>query len=374
MRLTSFIAHASLPALLASGAWRARRPFAPCAGRAGGRPRALAPVGPPSSEAAAVGAGVRRKIDEKNCERCCCKLTAALLRSPLGPEVRDGREARRLVGPKSEGAKMMGRLSRVFPGAGKLLIAMAHVPALPGTPLYDSVGGLAAAIRQVHVDVDVLVDVGFDAVMFCNENDRPYQLNAGLEAAAYMARIVTECRPDAKPFGVDYLWDSRCGLAVAAATGAAFVRAVATGTWESDMGLWQTDAAGMLRERRRLGADETAILMNVTPEFASPVGARTPAQIAKSVVVSSLPDAILVSGAMAGAAPDLALVTEVRQGVPREVPVLLNTGAKTATIARYLSIVDGCIVGSELKVDGITWNPVDPDRAKRFVEQAKSVD
>jgi predicted TIM-barrel enzyme len=53
------------------------------------------------------------------------------------------------------------------------------------------------------------------------------------------------------------------------------------------------------------------------------------------------------------------------------VPVLLNTGAKAETIAQYLKFADGCIVGSSLKVDGYTWNPVDPDRAKRFVDAAR---
>jgi len=50
-------------------------------------------------------------------------------------------------------------------------------------------------------------------------------------------------------------------------TGAAFVRCVAAGAWESDMGLWQTDAAWLLRERRRLEVDTMAIIVNVTPEF-----------------------------------------------------------------------------------------------------------
>jgi uncharacterized protein len=53
------------------------------------------------------------------------------------------------------------------------------------------------------------------------------------------------------------------------------------------------------------------------------------------------------------------------------VPVLLNTGAKAETIVQYLKFADGCIVGSSLKVDGYTWNPVDPDRAKRFVDAAR---
>jgi len=45
-------------------------------------------------------------------------------------------------------------------------------------------------------------------------------------------------------------------------------------------------------------------MMNITPEFASPIGQRGPAEVARSAVVSSLADAILVSGPMAGAGPD----------------------------------------------------------------------
>jgi membrane complex biogenesis BtpA family protein len=267
---------------------------------------------------------------------------------------------------------LQGRLAEVFPKTAKPLIAMAHVPALPGTPLYDGAGGLEAAICSVRSDVEVLLDAGFDAVIFCNENDRPYQLNAGLEAAAFMTRVVTECRPEGQPFGVDYLWDSRCALAIGAATGAAFVRCVAAGAWESDMGLWQTDAAWLLRERRRLEVDTMAIIVNVTPEFASPIGARSAVEIARSVVVSSIPDAILISGPMAGSEPDLSVLADVYQAVSKDVPVLLNTGAKSATIAQYLESADGCIVGTDLKEDGYTWNRVDPERARRFIAQARS--
>lgn len=266
---------------------------------------------------------------------------------------------------------MTSRFRDVFPSVDRPLIAMAHVPALPGTPLYDAEGGVDALVEHVQRDVDLLVDAGFDAVMFCNENDRPYQLHAGPEASAVMARVVTECRPRTIPFGVDYLWDPSIALATAVATGARFLREVVSGVWESDMGLWTTDAARTLRERRRLDAGDTAVLMNISPEFASPLGTRGFAQIARSTVTSSLPDGILVSGPMAGAGPDPETLREVREAVPDEVPVLLNTGARAETISEMLTIADGCIVGSSLKVDGHTWNPVDADRARRFVDAAK---
>ena len=63
---------------------------------------------------------------------------------------------------------------------------------------------------------------------------------------------------------------------------------------------------------------------------------------------------------MAGAGPEPPMLREVREAVPEEIPVLLNTGARAETIARMLEVADGCIVGSSLKVDGYTWNPVDP--------------
>lgn len=254
----------------------------------------------------------------------------------------------------------------------KPVIAMAHLPPLPGTPLYDEKAGVAGLVDAVRRDLQILLDSGVDGVMFCNEGDRPYALQAGPEGVAVLARVVTELAPDDRPFGVDFLWDARAALAVAAATGASFIREVTTGVYESDMGLWNTDAAGLLRERRRLGAERVAVLMNVTPEFASPLGRRTVAQVARSAVVSSLADAILVSGPMAGAEPELDVLREAKDAVNGAVPVLVNTGAKSTNVRDFLAVADGTIVGSDLKADGDTWNPVEQARVTRFLEAARS--
>lgn len=265
----------------------------------------------------------------------------------------------------------MTRFRTIFPDTDQPLIAMAHVPALPGTPLYDG-AGMGAIIEHVRRDVDALVAAGFDAVLFCNENDRPYELEGSPASAAFMARVVTECRPDSVPYGVDFLWDPRIALAAAVATDASFIREVTTGVWESDMGLWNTNCAETLRQRRYLDREDLGVFMNITPEFASSLGSRSAPQVARSTVVSSLADAILVSGPMAGSQPDVEAVAAVRESVPEEVPVLLNTGARAGTIAAFLQHADGVIVGSALKVDGYTWNPVDPERAADFVRAARS--
>jgi hypothetical protein len=187
-----------------------------------------------------------------------------------------------------------------------------------------------------------------------------------------MSRVITELRPAGRPFGADFLWDAKAAMAIAAATGAAFIREVVTGVYESDMGLWAPDAAALFRYRRAIGAEHIRVFANITPEFASPLGNRSAAQRARSAVTSSLVDAILIAGPMAGAAPDLSLLAEAKEAVAGAAPVLLNTGARAETIGEYLKVADGVIVGSSLKVDGHTWNPVDPARVKAFMAAVRS--
>ena len=65
---------------------------------------------------------------------------------------------------------------RVF-GEGKPVIGMVHLGALPGTPLYDADKGLAGLLDSARRDLLALQAAGFDAVMFGNENDRPYEFD-----------------------------------------------------------------------------------------------------------------------------------------------------------------------------------------------------
>jgi hypothetical protein len=186
-----------------------------------------------------------------------------------------------------------------------------------------------------------------------------------------MTRIITELRPKDRPFGADFLWDAKAPLAICKATGGTFIREVITGVYESDMGLWAPDAADFYRYRHTIDADHIRVFANITPEFASPLGTRDISQRAKSAVVSTLVDGILIAGPMAGAEPDFSWVKNAKDAVGENVPVLLNTGAKQENIRQFLSVADGVIVGSSLKVDGLTWNPVDPARVKAFMDEVR---
>lgn len=261
---------------------------------------------------------------------------------------------------------MRNNFKRLF-GKTKPVIGMVHLGALPGTPLYDASQDLVAAARD---ELLALQDAGFDAVMFGNENDRPYEFNVDTASTATMAYIIGELKSDITvPFGVNVLWDSMASVALGVATGADFVREIFTGAYASDMGTWNTDAANAMRYRNRLGRSDMAMLYNVSAEFAHSLDQRSLPDRARSAVFSSIPDAVLVSGQITGEAAAMSDLSAVKAVLP-DTPVLANTGVKHDSVGEVLSIADGCIVGSSIKVDGNTWNQIDPIRASDFMALA----
>lgn len=253
-------------------------------------------------------------------------------------------------------------------GTKKPVIAMAHFPPLPGAPLYDADAGMDGILDYVARDLENLQAGGIDCVMFGNEGDRPYLLDASPEGLAAMAAAIGALKGALRvPFGVNYLWDPVATVALGVATGAAFAREIFTGVYDSDMGLWQPNAAKAVRLRHDLGRDDMKLLFNVNAEFASPVGSRPIEARAKSAVFSSLADVILVSGPMTGQPVDGSDLRRVKEAVG-DTPVFANTGVNRDNVADILSVGDGVIIGTHLKVDGDTWKPVDPERVKRFME------
>ncbi|MEK6217161.1 MAG: BtpA/SgcQ family protein [Boseongicola sp.] len=265
----------------------------------------------------------------------------------------------------------MSKFQKVFQ-VKKPVIGMVHLGAMPGTPLFDQARGLDGIVEAARTDLAALQSAGFDAVMFGNENDRPYEFDVDRASTATMAYVIGCLKENISvPFGVNVLWDPQSTIALAAATGASFVREIFTGTYASDMGPWTPDAGKAMRYRDRLGAQDVAMLFNVSAEFADSLDRRTLADRARSAVFSSIPDAVLVSGAITGEAARMEDLQAVKAALP-DTPVLANTGVKHETVAEVFAIADGCIVGSALKVDGDTWNAIDPDRAADFMARARA--
>ena len=259
-------------------------------------------------------------------------------------------------------------LSKIF-SQPKPIIGMVHLPASPGQPQAKPSPDLKSAIASIAADVKALQDGGIDGLLFCNESDLPYTTKLDSEVGAWNTFLVGAVYDQIRiPYGVNLLWDPIASIEAAAACGATFVREVMCGSFVSEMGLLTPDPAIIARTRTRLKSEHIALFTNIVPEFASAMENRTVAERAKGAEYFGF-DAILISGPVAGIAFSETDLLAAKETV-KSTPVFANTGVNAQTIAKTLQIADGVISGSAMKIDGKTFNPVDPKRVIELVSAA----
>ena len=258
-------------------------------------------------------------------------------------------------------------------GTAKPIIAMCHLNALPGDPGYDRTSGMAEVIAWARKDLLALQAGGVDGVMFSNEFSLPYLTKVETVTVAAMARVIGELLPDLRiPFGVNVLWDPAASLDLAVATGARFVREIFSGVYASDFGLWNTNCGAVVRHQHAIGAQGVKLLFNIVPEAAQYLGGRDIVSIARSTVFNHRPDALCVSGLIAGASTDAQTLKAVKDVVPNTV-VFANTGVNLNNVEQQLAIADGAVVGTTFKIDGVFENHVDAERVGAFMTKVRTL-
>lgn len=257
-------------------------------------------------------------------------------------------------------------------GVDKPIIAMCHLKALPGDPDYNPKEGMRSIVEHARVDLQALKKGGVDAIMFSNEASLPYLTKVETVTVAAMGRVIGELLEEIEvPFGVNVLWDPKASLDLAVATGAVFVREIFTGVYASDFGLWNTNCGEVIRHQHAINAQDVRLLFNIVPEAAAYLAPRDVAEIARSTVFNTQPDALCVSGLTAGtevSTEDLRLVKDA----VTDTPVFANTGVRLANVEKQLAVADGAIIGTAFKKDGDIWNPVDPERVFVLMDRVKT--
>jgi hypothetical protein len=258
-------------------------------------------------------------------------------------------------------------------GVKKPVIGMCHFHPLPGDPQFEAQKGLAWVYDRALDDLRALQAGGVDAVMFSNEFSLPYLTKVETVTVASMARVIAELKAVIKiTFGVNVLWDPAASLDLAVATDAKFVREIFTGVYASDFGIWNTNCGAVIRHQQAIGAQGVRLLFNIVPEAASYLGERDMADIARSTVFNTNPDALCVSGLTAGAETSTQTLGIVKEAVP-DTPVFANTGVRVDNVEEQLSVADGAVIGTAFKQDGYIWNPVEEDRVKAIMDKVKEL-
>jgi hypothetical protein len=303
----------------------------------------------------------------------------------------------------------------------KPIIAVIHLPPLPGSPRWSGppncrrAGNMSHVLECVARDTRILADSGADAILVENFGDMPFPPSSSPpETVAAMTLATAEAmRSCSLPVGVNVLRnDAAAAVAIAAATGAAFIRVnVHCGVAFAGEGILEGRAHETLRLRQRLAPD-LAIFADILVKHAW--GAWAPASsgradevqipaalpqwrltvsgLARDTAYRGLADALIVTGPATGeppldfarggavwpargdaelaeALPDFSLAARIKEAVPDR-PVLVGSGVTAHTVKQALSVADGVIVGSALKESGRAGNRVDPERAKIFFDAA----
>jgi membrane complex biogenesis BtpA family protein len=250
------------------------------------------------------------------------------------------------------------------------LIGMVHLGPLPGSA--RSVP-FTETIDQAVSDAIVLGEAGFDAIMIENFGDAPFFADDVPKITiAAMTRVASAVGQASNlPFGINVLRNDALGaMAVAAATGAAFIRVnVLSGSMSTDQGHITGKSAELARLRAAIAPD-VAVLADVMVKHATPPPGLTIDRAAADLWERAGADGIIVSGTGTGQALDDADLRLVHGVVP-QAPLYAGSGVTADTVAKILEICAGAIVGTATKVDGITTNRVDPDRALAIVEAAR---
>jgi membrane complex biogenesis BtpA family protein len=253
------------------------------------------------------------------------------------------------------------------------VIGMLHSPPLPGAPRWRA--PFDRVLDHVLADAHALHQAGVDALLLENFGDVPFhgdrvppETIAGL---AVLAREVHRTTP--LPLGINVLRnDAAAALAIAAATGASFIRVnVHTGMMLTDQGPLAGRAAETLRLRASLGLP-IAILADVLVKHATAPPGLSVADAARDTWYRGLADALIVTGTATGALTDVASIREVRHAVP-SAPVLVGSGVNADSAAELLPEADGAIVGSAFEHGGRAGAGVEAERARRLVQQIRSL-
>lgn len=255
--------------------------------------------------------------------------------------------------------------------SARALIGMVHLPPLPGSP--GARMSMKDILAQATDEARLLASAGFDAVIVENYGDTPFYPDCvPAETVAAMTLAVHRVVETAGvPVGVNVLRnDVLSGLAIAAATGAAFVRVnVLAGVYATDQGVITGRAADVVRKRARL-CPRVRIAADVHVKHAMPVSQPDIGRAAADTAYRGAADVLIVSGPATGRGVDARDLRAVREATP-DVPIWVGSGVTAETAKSLLELADGLIVGTCLKRGGKTTAALDGARVRAFVCAAR---
>ncbi|MBI3325571.1 MAG: hypothetical protein HYZ81_02550, partial [Nitrospinae bacterium] len=232
-----------------------------------------------------------------------------------------------------------------------------------GQPLDDMV---AHAVGEA----DVLAGAGLDGLLMQNAGDRPASLEVCPEKVAYMAVIGAAIRRahPTLPLGVNVCWNvPKATIAVCHAIGGAFIRLehVYIGMAITAHGPVYGCAYEATQYLKLLDAQHIRIFADVYEAHSVPIGRVPIEQAARQATGACQAHAVIITGSTMP--ESLAMMQTIKQAAPA-ITVILGGGSDPANVGEALRHADGIIVGRALKTRPDLLAPIDPAKARAYME------
>jgi uncharacterized protein len=255
-------------------------------------------------------------------------------------------------------------------GRPKVIIGVVHLAPLPGAPRHDG-QSVEAIYQRGLADARAYLDGGIDGLIVENHGDVPFSKpdDIGPETSAHMAVVADRIRREfGRPIGINVLANAAIpALAIASATGAGFIRVNQwANAYVANEGIVEGAAARAMRYRAGLKANDVKIFADAHVKHGAHaiVGDRPVEEQVRDLAFFDA-DAIIATGQRTGHAADINYIRMIKQA--SHLPTLVGSGVTIGNVNSILDVADGVIVASSLKVDGVWWNPVEPDRVRAFM-------
>ncbi|MEG0423144.1 MAG: BtpA/SgcQ family protein [Erysipelotrichaceae bacterium] len=249
------------------------------------------------------------------------------------------------------------------------VFAMIQPSPLPGSYRHQN-QNIEDIVKEVLLETKMISDNGFDGVILQNMNDMPIKQTAAPEAIAYMTRLGFEIKKNYPKLALGVLvnWDGVASFAVADAIGADFIRIehLFTGASVTSAGILQAQCVEVADIRKRTKSN-IPVYVDIQEVHGVPLGKKPIGDAAWEAVFEAFADGLFVSGKTKE--DSLFMIHEIRKKLP-DTPIILGGGATGDNINELMREFDGVSVATWIK-NGDMKNPIDPERAKLFLSEAK---
>ena len=250
-------------------------------------------------------------------------------------------------------------------------LAMIQPEPFPGSFRHDGMP-FEEIVAVSLKEIEMIQANGFDGYIIQNRNDAPVRQQALPETVAYMTALAKECRrkyPDMIQ-GILVNWDGVASLAVAAAAGSDFIRVehTYTGVEVGYAGMLEAQCVDICQFKKRIGS-HIPVYADVQEVHYEQLAGKSIVDNAWDTVMNAFADGLFLGGL--SCEESIEIIKSVRKRLGSKIPIFLSSGATGDNISEILQYYDGVSVGTWVK-NGNMRNPIDPERARRFMEGVKT--